>query len=309
MSVNMQSLPLAGGNETYQFAGTLMTVLVDGTETDGRFALLLARVPPGNATPPHFHDGDSETLVVLDGAVTADTPGRSDVLYAGDASVLAPGQVHRLSNAGQTEASYLLLCEPAGFEQFVRQAGTQVDANATARHMDENDVRLLVESAPLYGVRLTDEAKLTRPEGGSALATPRVTFDALGATVEILAEFGDDDDAVVLLRATSRRPTRGLFGQRGGADSASIDFFAATEGDPGNQHGKLASSAQPALLAVTNRGVVRLMRRGDLPAPNVGGGPLQQVLAVLHALHDAGSRGASDDDLPVRAERQGLPIH
>ena len=199
------------GRETYHFAGGLMTVLVDGAFTSGRYALLLARIPPGNATPPHLHDDDSETLVMLGGAMTAETPGHSVILDHGETAILPPGQVHRLSNSRDEEATYLLLCAPSGFEAFVRRAGTRAsDSAALPRQMTKDDVCLMVENAPAYGVRLTDGAELAQSMRDEVRADQRETFVAFGATIEILARLENDADEIVLVRATASSPDNGF---------------------------------------------------------------------------------------------------
>lgn len=151
-------------NEAYAFAGTKTTILIEGTQTEGRYALLSVRVPAGNATPPHSHDVDTETVMVLAGAMTVETPGRSAVVQPGEVVVLPPREVHRLSNAGPQEASYLLLCAPAGFEGFVREVGRRIGDDGAIEAMDDGDVQRLVAAAPAHGVRLSDGAALVESQ-------------------------------------------------------------------------------------------------------------------------------------------------
>ena len=51
------------------FLGTLVRVLLDGTMTGGRFAVIEVTLPKGAAPPMHSHPED-ETFYVLDGEVT-----------------------------------------------------------------------------------------------------------------------------------------------------------------------------------------------------------------------------------------------
>jgi quercetin dioxygenase-like cupin family protein len=281
----MQSDRTEPGRETYQFAGGLISVLADGAHTDGRYALLLARTPPGNATPPHFHDTDTETMVMLDGVVTVETPGRSQLLYARELAILPPAQVHRLSNSGTTDANYLLLCIPAGFEDFVRQAGTRVaNEAAVPTPMDQDDVRLLVDSAPAYGVRLTDGAELVTPMDQGVPVAPRETFVALGTMIEVVARFDEVVNGPVLIRATALPKTISPFAQRTKPQANEGRFFAGLSG--GSISGTFSSRSVPALLAVTNRQVLRLLRQDDMAEPtNAEGSALGRLMLVLDSLH------------------------
>jgi len=70
---------------TYAYMGSLMTFLVEGRDTAGRFALLEYRAKPGNEPPPHWHEVEDETLYVLEGEMEA---------YLGDQVLrIGPGEI------------------------------------------------------------------------------------------------------------------------------------------------------------------------------------------------------------------------
>lgn len=306
----MRSTYPDAGHEIYQFAGGLMTVLADAAFTGGRYSLLLAQVPRGNTTPSHFHETDSETLVMLGGALTVETPGRSMILRVGDWATLPPGQVHRLSNAGDEDASYLLLCAPSGFEQFVRRAGTRiVDGVAMLRDVDDDDVRLLVGNAAAYGVRLTDGAEFAHPTRYDVPSDQRETFIAFGATIEMLARLGGEEDGIVLVRAVAIAPKSGLRAP----NAPTARFFAGKTSSNGSRQGILTPASEPALLAVTTEKMLRLLREHSMAELMIAdGGPLGRLMLVLTALHSAnylkldGAVSAADEDHSVR---RGFPIH
>ncbi len=68
-------------------------------------------------------------MVILDGALTANTPARSAVLGDGEVVILPPGQVNRLGNSGQRDAHYFLLCVLRGSSG---SCGVRVCARAVA---------------------------------------------------------------------------------------------------------------------------------------------------------------------------------
>jgi quercetin dioxygenase-like cupin family protein len=310
----MQSEHSVVGQETYHFAGGLMTVLVDGASTNGEYSLLLATTLVGNTTPPHFHDIDSETLVMLEGSMTVETPGRSTVLDAGTAATLVSGKVHRLSNAGAEDARYLLLCAPSGFEEFVRRVGTPVDsAKAVPTQMTEEDVRLMVENAADYGVRLTDGTELAQPASGDVPAARKETFVAFGTTIDVLARINDGRDDIVLIRAAAIRPD-GVQRPVQAADAdADSRYFAGTGALNGSRTGHFASAATPTLLAVTTGSVLRLLREDVMSELIIcDGGPIGRLQLVLTALHASGTGQATEAGLFPRKPlnvRRGFPIH
>ena len=185
--------------QSYSFAGTTMTVLVPGTETDGAFAVLHVIKPPGSSTPPHSHDDEFEVPYVLSGALSAETEGRIETRGSGEFIVLPPGRPHRLFNASGTTTREYLLCVPAIFDGFVAAAGMPVAPFAAPQPMTDEDRRRLVDEAPRFGVRLLPSATPTEP----APALPRGVpdrRDERGAHVELLARFGEGDDDLVLMR-------------------------------------------------------------------------------------------------------------
>jgi len=293
--------------EDYYFAGGTMTVLVPGSSTDGRYALLHARVPAGNATPWHLHDAGTELLVVLDGAITAETLGRAILAQPGDVVSLPPCQAHRLSNAGPEDAAYLMLCVPSGFERFVRIAGQPIGDTITPAAATDGDGERR-DYALFPGVRsIDDEQMLEAPlEPARELASSPMSerFEALGASVEVLATLCDVEHGIVLLRATPASapeepaPRPGL-GQR---SSAALEFFAATI--DGGVQGQLGSAPRPSLLIVTTSGVTRLLREGCLPeSVSLKDSVHQQFLALVRALH----RSTGDHDRTGLSARRSGP--
>jgi quercetin dioxygenase-like cupin family protein len=109
--------------ETIHFFGTRMRILVSGEQTQGAFCLLEVRSPAGNATPPHVHHRETETIHLLEGKITCVLDGKPVAVTTGETVVLPPDVPHQLINGDQDVRS-LLMCTPAGFDGFVRAAGT-----------------------------------------------------------------------------------------------------------------------------------------------------------------------------------------
>ena len=115
-------LPAAGGR-----------LLAAATDTDGQFSVIDSVVPPHDSTPLHRHDAMDESLVILEGSVTATCGDRDISAAAGDFVHLPRGVAHRYV-AGPAGARMLIISTPGGLERFFDdwQSGMGLDRAAKA---------------------------------------------------------------------------------------------------------------------------------------------------------------------------------
>ena len=90
---------------------------------------------PGGGAGEHTHTKESETIVVLEGAL--DVSGR--LLHPGDATHLAMGTPHSFTNRGDGVVRGMVVCVPGGLERFFRAVA---DPDAT-----EASVAAAIEAA------------------------------------------------------------------------------------------------------------------------------------------------------------------
>jgi quercetin dioxygenase-like cupin family protein len=94
------------------------TVLLRSEDTAGRLGVVVNTVPAGWAGPPlHHHDFD-ETFYVLDGELTFQLGDERRRAGPGALAFAPRGSTHTLANHGASEARYLLLITPGGFERY-----------------------------------------------------------------------------------------------------------------------------------------------------------------------------------------------
>lgn len=79
-------------------------------------SVIRQRQQPGGGNPAHTHDRE-EVMLVTAGIVEVHIGGNRVVLDAGDTLVIPASTEHRLANAGDTEAEWLLIA-PAGIGFF-----------------------------------------------------------------------------------------------------------------------------------------------------------------------------------------------
>ena len=95
--------------------------MVDGADSDGRFALVQHLfAPKALAAPMHRHHDEDEFTYVLTGRIGAVLDGIEVVAEPGDLLFKPRGQWHTFWNAGDEPASCLEIISPAGLEQFFR---------------------------------------------------------------------------------------------------------------------------------------------------------------------------------------------
>jgi uncharacterized cupin superfamily protein len=123
-----QKLRVAG--DSYRLLGT-------GAGTDASYVLLEAQVAPGGGPPPHMHAREEEGFYVLEGEIDFSAEGKT--LRAGPGTYVNMPKTtpHSFRNNTDRPARLLILCAPAGIEQFFLEAdGKQPEALAeiAARH-------------------------------------------------------------------------------------------------------------------------------------------------------------------------------
>jgi mannose-6-phosphate isomerase-like protein (cupin superfamily) len=138
----------------FDFVGVRMKLLLSGRETGSQFSLLENMSLGVSQTPVHIHANDDETLYVIEGEIEAVVAGQRYVVQAGETVFLPCGVPHQLMNFSGRSARYLLLCTPAGFENFVAEAGQVRPAGSQPASPSPEDIARLREAAPRFGITL-----------------------------------------------------------------------------------------------------------------------------------------------------------
>jgi len=78
-----------------------------------RHSLAEIRHPPGTASQEHFHTEAEEVYFVLDGQGGIRVNGETHAIGPGDVVVIAPGERHKVWQAGEVDLVLLVTCVPA----------------------------------------------------------------------------------------------------------------------------------------------------------------------------------------------------
>ncbi len=141
-----QSLAVVG--DIYRFLAT-------GEDTNGKYAMWEAIVPPGGGPPPHIHSREEEGFVVLEGEITFQVGDKRIVAKAGTFANMPVGTPHSFKNESDQPAKMIITVVPAGLEKMFLEVSTPVEQGATtAPRPTDADVEKLLKAAPKYGIEI-----------------------------------------------------------------------------------------------------------------------------------------------------------
>src|SRR4026207_2430398 len=108
---------------TIAVAWYVSRLLATGEQTNGKYALLEAIVPPGGGPPPHVHSREEEGFYVLEGEITFTVNGERVVARAGTFANMPVGTPHSFKNESGQAAKMLISIAPAGLQKMFFELG------------------------------------------------------------------------------------------------------------------------------------------------------------------------------------------
>jgi quercetin dioxygenase-like cupin family protein len=140
---------------TIAIVGDVYRFLATGEDTNGKYALWEAIVPPGGGPPPHVHSREEEGFYVLEGEIILQVGDERIVATAGMFANMPVGTPHAFKNESRRPAKLLISVAPAGLEQMFFELGVPVPQGATtAPPPAQEEIEKLREIAPRYGIEL-----------------------------------------------------------------------------------------------------------------------------------------------------------
>jgi mannose-6-phosphate isomerase-like protein (cupin superfamily) len=133
-------------DNTYQYAGGIVSILLSGGETGGQLAVWESVQKPGSEPPLHVHHTTDETFLVMEGAMRFMVG--DQILDAPAGSVVfAPRGVPHTFKIKSPQARAITLCTPAGFEEWFRELGqpaVSFDLLDHPRQFSEAEVKKMI---------------------------------------------------------------------------------------------------------------------------------------------------------------------
>lgn len=140
--------------EALWFLGLLATVKAGTETTGGRVAVIEHLAPCGTGSPLHVHHREDEWFYVSEGELTFWVGGQVINAAAGS-FVYGPREIPHTFAVSSDTARFLLVAEPAGFEQFMRafaEPATELVIPAPAT--EPPDVEAMTRLAAEYGIEI-----------------------------------------------------------------------------------------------------------------------------------------------------------
>ena len=140
---------------TIAVVGDVYRFLATGEDTNGKYALWEALVPPGGGPPPHVHSREEEGFYILEGEITFTINGERVVATAGTFANMPVGTPHSFKNESDKPARMLISVAPAGLEKMFFEVGVPLPEGATtALPPTKQEIEKLLATAPSYGIEI-----------------------------------------------------------------------------------------------------------------------------------------------------------
>ncbi len=140
---------------TIAVVGDVYRFLATGEDTNGKYAMWEAIVPPGGGPPPHVHSREEEGFFILEGEITLTLNDERVVATAGTFANMPVGTPHSFKNQSAKPARMLISVAPAGLEKMFFEVGVPLAEGATtALPPTKDEIEKLLDVAPGYGIEI-----------------------------------------------------------------------------------------------------------------------------------------------------------
>jgi len=152
---NKPTINTSPQGRTIAVVGDVYRFLATGEDTNGKYALFEALVPPGGGPPPHVHSREEEGFYILEGEITFTIDGERVVAKAGTFANMPVGTPHSFKNESDRPAKMLISVAPAGLEQMFFEVGVPLaEGTTTALPPSHEEIEKLLTIAPKFGVEI-----------------------------------------------------------------------------------------------------------------------------------------------------------
>ena len=140
---------------TIAVVGDVYRFMATGEDTNGKYAMWEAIVPPGGGPPPHVHSREEESFYVLEGEITFQIGERRVVATAGMFANMPVGTPHSFRNESTQPAKMIISVAPAGLENMFFEIGVPLSEGSTsALPPTKEEIEKLLTIAPRYGIEI-----------------------------------------------------------------------------------------------------------------------------------------------------------
>lgn len=140
---------------TIAVVGDVYRFLATGDDTNGKYAMWEAIVPPGGGPPPHIHSREEESFFILEGEITFTVGEEKIVATTGMFANMPVGCLHSFKNNSDKTARMIISVAPAGLEKMLFKFGVPLPEGSTeSLPPTKEEIDKLLEIAPNYGIEI-----------------------------------------------------------------------------------------------------------------------------------------------------------
>src|SRR5262245_23128926 len=143
----------ADEGEALWFIGSLTTIKASSQSTAGRVAVIEHVSPRGSGSPLHVHRREDEWFYVMEGELTLWVGGGVIDARAGS-FVYGPRDVPHTYTVSSDIARFLVVTEPAGFDNFIRTFAQPATERVIPPAIEPTDVEAMTRVAAEYGIEI-----------------------------------------------------------------------------------------------------------------------------------------------------------
>lgn len=152
---NQPTIRKSNEGRTIAVVGDVYRFLATAEDTNGKYAMWEAIVPPGGGPPPHVHSREEEGFYILEGEITFQIGDERVVATAGMFANMPVGTPHSFKNESSKPAKMLISVAPAGLEEMFFEFGVPLpEGSTTALPPTKAEIEKLLTIAPGYGIEI-----------------------------------------------------------------------------------------------------------------------------------------------------------
>lgn len=140
---------------TISIVGDVYRFMATSEDTNGKYAMWEAIVPPGGGPPPHVHSREEESFYILEGEITFQIGKERVVATAGMFVNMPVGTPHSFKNESSQPVKMIISIAPAGLEEMFFEFGVPLPEGSTsALPPTKDEIEKLLAIAPKYGIEI-----------------------------------------------------------------------------------------------------------------------------------------------------------
>lgn len=155
-TTNTPTIRKPNEGRTIAVVGDVYRFMATSEDTNGKYSMWEAIVPPGGGPPLHVHSREEESFYVLEGEITFQIGEERVVATAGTFANMPVGTPHSFKNESSQPAKVIISVAPAGLEEMFFEFGVPLpDGSTSALPPTKEEIEKLLTIAHRYGIEIS----------------------------------------------------------------------------------------------------------------------------------------------------------